>query len=91
MSASAKAPLRQVSVTLIPADPATGPAFTRPNGSTNAAGSFTIGSAPGDYFVVLWTRGDPAPPNDVETIKNLPNAVRITLAPGERKSVELIK
>ena len=91
LSAAAKTPVRQVSIMLIPADPTLGPAFVRPNGTTNAAGTFTIGGAPGEYFVVLWSRGDPAPANDVESIKNLPNAVRITLAPGERKSVELIK
>ncbi|HJZ79121.1 MAG TPA: carboxypeptidase-like regulatory domain-containing protein [Pyrinomonadaceae bacterium] len=91
LSASEKTPLSRVNVMLIPADPSKGPAFVRPNGSTNSQGAFLLSGAPGDYFVVLWSRGEPLPPTDVESIKQTPNAVRVTLGPGERKSIDLIK
>lgn len=92
LSASAKTPLSRVEIMLIPADPSKGPAFARPNGSTNGQGNFLLSGAPGEYFVILWNRGEPLPPHDVESIKNLsPNAMRVTLGPGERKSIELIK
>lgn len=91
LSASGKTPLNRISVMLIPVDPSTGPAFARPNGSTNVQGSFTVSGAPGEYFVVMWAQGEPLPPRDPESLKKLPNATRVTLGPGERKSIELIK
>jgi len=92
LSASGGTPLSRVSVMLIPADPSTGPAFSRPNGSTNEQGVFLVSGAPGEYFLVLWGRGQPLPPHDVDSIKKLsPNAMRVTLEPGERKSMDLVK
>jgi hypothetical protein len=92
LSASGKTPLSQIQVMLIPVDPSMGPAFARPNGSTNGQGSFIVSGAPGEYFVVTWARGESLPPRDAESIKALsPNATRVTLGPGERKSLELIK
>lgn len=92
LSASGGTPLSRVSVMLIPADPSTGPAFSRPNGSTNEQGVFLVSGAPGEYFLVLWSRGEPLPPHDVDSIKKLsPNAMRVTLEPGERKSMDLVK
>jgi hypothetical protein len=42
--------------------------------------------------VVLWIQGEPLPSHDAETIKKLaPNTMRVTLGPGERKSMDLIK
>jgi Carboxypeptidase regulatory-like domain len=90
LSASGREPLSQVFVMLIPADPSTAPAFARPNGSTNEQGTFLVSGAPGEYFVVLWRRGEPLPPHDVDSIRKLsPNATRVTLGPGERKSLDL--
>jgi hypothetical protein len=92
VSASGRTPLSQVSVMLIPADPSTASAFSRPNGSTNDQGVFLVGGAPGEYFVVLWIRGEPMPPRNVDLIRKLsPNTLRVTLAPGERKSMDLVK
>jgi hypothetical protein len=92
LPASGRTPLSLVSVMLIPADPATGPAFSRPNGSTNEQGTYLVSGAPGEYFVVFWGRGEPLPPHDAESIKKLSsNAMRVTLAPGERKSIDLVK
>jgi hypothetical protein len=92
LSASGRTPLSRVSVMLIPADPSTAPAFARPYGSTNEQGTFLVSGAPGEYFLVLWGRGEPLPPHDVDSIKKLsPNAMRVTLGPGERKSMDLVK
>ena len=91
LSASGRTPLSQIQVTLVPVDPATAPAFARPNASTNGQGSFITSGAPGEYFVVISARGEPLPPRDPEALKQLPNATRVTLAPGERKTIELIK
>jgi len=91
LSASGRTPLSRIQVMLVPVDPSTGPAFARANASTNEQGSFTLGGAPGEYFVVIWGRGEPVPSHDAESIKKLPDAVRVTLGPGERKSIELIK
>ena len=85
------APVGQVNVMLIPVDPASGSAFARPNGSSNALGTFTVSGAPGEYFVVLWRRGEPLPARDAASLAGSSNAVRVTLAPGERKSMDLIK
>jgi len=77
---------------LIPVDPSTGPAFARPNGSTNEQGTFVVSGAPGEYFLVLWGLAEPLPPHDAESIKKLsPNVMRVTLGPGERKSMDLVK
>ena len=93
LSASGGTPLSRVMVMLIPVDPSTGPAFQRPNGGTNEQGTFLVSGAPGEYFLVLWRLGEkPLPPNDADSIKKLsPNAMRITLGPGERKSMDLVK
>ena len=91
LSAKGGAPLSRVSVTLIPADPSTGPAFTRPNGLSNEQGTFIVSGAPGEYFLVLWGLGEPLAPHDAESLRKSPNARRITLGPGERKSIDLVK
>lgn len=91
LSASGRTPMSQIQVLLIPVDPSTSPAFARPNGSTNGQGSFTVSGAPGEYFVVIWGRGEPLPPRDPDALKTLPNTIRVTLGPAERKSIELIK
>ena len=91
LSAAGRTPLGRIQVMLIPVDPSTAPAFARPNASTNEQGSFILSGAPGEYFVVTWARGEPLPPRDPESIKQSPGAVRVTLGPGERKTIELIK
>jgi len=91
LSAAGRTPLGRIQVMLIPVDPSTAPAFARPNASTNEQGSFILSGAPGEYFVVNWARGEPLPPRDPEALKQLPNATRVTLGPGERKTIELIK
>ncbi len=91
LSASGGAPLRNVTVMLIPADPSAGPVFSRPNGSTNEQGVFTVSGAPGEYFLVLWARGEALPPHDAEALRKLPKATRVALGPGERKSMDLVK
>lgn len=92
LSAKGGIPLNNVSVMLIPVDSSTGPAFSRPNGSTNDQGVFVVSGAPGEYFLVLWGRGEPLPPHDADSIKKLsPNAMRVTLGPGERKSMDMLK
>ena len=91
LSASGRTPLSRIQVMLIPIDPSTAPAFARPNASTNEQGSFITSGAPGEYFVVIWGRGEPLPPRDPDALKQLPNAIRVTLGPGERKTIELIK
>jgi hypothetical protein len=93
LSASGGTPLSRVMIMLIPADPSTGPAFQRPNGGTNEQGIFFVSGAPGEYFLVLWRLGEqPLPPHDADSIKKLsPNARRVTLGPGERKSMDLVK
>jgi len=80
-------------VMLIPVDPSTAPAFARPNGGTNEQGAFIVSGAPGEYFLVLWRLGEqPLPPHDADSIRKLsPNAMRVTLGPGERKSMDLVK
>ena len=92
LSASGGTPLSRVMVMLIPVDPSTGPAFQRPNGGTNEQGTFLVSGAPGEYFLVLWRLGEqPLPPHDADSIKKLsPNAIRVTLGPGERKSMNLV-
>jgi len=92
LSAKGGTPLNNVSVMLIPVDSSIGPAFSRPNGSTNDQGVFVVSGAPGEYFLVLWGRGEPLPPHDADSIKKLsPNAMRVTLGPGERKLMDLAK
>jgi hypothetical protein len=91
LSASGRTPLSRIQVMLIPVDLSTAPLFARPNASTNEQGSFTISGAPGEYFVAIWARGEPLPPRDPDALKALPNAVRVTLGAGERKTIELIK
>jgi hypothetical protein len=92
LSASGRTPLSRVSVMLIPVDPATAPVFARPNGSTNEQGKFIVSGAPGEYFVIVWGRGEPLPAHDVESIKKLSRSpVQVTLGPGERISINLIK
>ena len=92
LSAKGGIPLNNVSVMLIPVDSSTGLAFSRPNGSTNDQGVSVVSGAPGEYFLVLWGRGEPLPPHDADSIKKLsPNAMRVTLGPGERKSMDLAK
>jgi hypothetical protein len=92
LSASGGTPLSRVMVMLIPVDPSTAPAFQRPNGGTNEQGAFIVSGAPGEYFLVLWRLGEPLPPHDADSIKKLsPNAMRVTLGPGERKSMDLVK
>ena len=77
---------------LIPVDPLTAPAFLRPNGSTNEQGVFLVSGAPGEYFLVMWVRGEHLIPLDVDSIKKMsPNLMRVTLEPGQRKSIDLIK
>jgi hypothetical protein len=92
LSAAGKTPLSRVIVMLIPVDPSRAPAFLRPNGSTNDEGTFLLSGAPGEYFIVLWGRGEPLPPHDADSIqRSSPNARRVTLAAGERKSMDLVK
>jgi hypothetical protein len=92
LSASGGTPLSHASVMLMPVDPATASAFSHPNGSTNEQGVFTLSGAPGEYFLVMWGRGEPLPPLDVDSIKKLsPNTLRVTLGAGQRKSMDLIK
>ena len=92
LSASGGTPLSHVFVMLMPVDPSTAPAFIRPNGSTNEQGVFILSGAPGEYLLVLWDRSEPFPPHDVDLIKKLyPNAMRVTLEPGQHKSMDLIK
>ena len=91
LSASGRTPLSRIQVMLIPVDPSTAPLSVRPNASTNEQGSFITSGAPGEYFVVIWARGEPLPSHDPDSIKQLPNAIRVTLGPGERKTIELIK
>jgi len=91
LSAAGRTPLSRIQVMLIPVDQSTAPLFVRPNASTNEQGSFITSGAPGEYFVVMWARGEPLPPRDPDALKQLPNAIRVTLGPGERKTIELIK
>jgi hypothetical protein len=92
LSASGGTPLSHVFVMLMPVDPSTSPAFLRPHGSTNEQGVFILSGAPGEYFLVLWDRSEPFPPHYVDSIKKLsPNAMRVTLEPGQRKSMDLVK
>jgi hypothetical protein len=92
LSASGGTPLSHVFVMLMPVDPSTAPAFLRPNGSTNEQGVFLVSGAPGEYFLVVWDRSEPGPPQYVESTNKLsPNAMRVTLEPGQRKSMDLIK
>jgi hypothetical protein len=84
-------PLSRVMIMLILVDPSTGPAFSRPNGWTDEQGTFLISGAPGEYFVLLWARGDPSPPRDAESIRKSANVMRVTLGPGERKTLDLTK
>jgi hypothetical protein len=92
LSALGGTPLSHVSVMLIPADPSTGPAFLRPNASTNEQGVFILSGAPREYFLIMWGRGEPFPLLDVDSINKLsPNALRVTLEAGQRKSMDLIK
>jgi hypothetical protein len=92
LSASDGTPLSRVSVMLISVDTATARAFSMPNGGTNEQGVFVVSGAPGDYFVLLRSRGEPSPPLNADAIKKLsPNVLRVTLVPGERKSLDLVK
>jgi hypothetical protein len=91
LSAAGRTPLHRIQVMLIPVDPSGASAFARPNASTNEQGSFITSGAPGEYFVVISARGEPLPPRDPDALKQLPNATRVTLGPGERKTIELIK
>lgn len=91
LAAAGKTPLSQVTVMLIPVDPSKSPAFQRPNGSTNDQGTFLLSGAPGEYFLVLWGRGEPLPPHDADSLQRSPNTRRVTLGAGERKSIDLIK
>ena len=92
LSAPGGTPLSHIFVMLMPVDPSTAPAFSHPNGSTNEQGVFILSGAPGEYFLVMWGRGEPLPPLDVDSIKKLsPNALRVTLEAGQRKSMDLIK
>jgi hypothetical protein len=83
LSAPGGTPLSRVSVMLMPVDPATAPAFSHPNGSTNEQGVFTVSGAPGEYFVVLRDRSEP---NKLPT-----NTMRVTLEPSQRKTMDLVK
>jgi hypothetical protein len=91
LSASGGTPLSHVSVMLIPFDPSTAPAFLRPNGSTNEQEAFTLSGAPGEYFLVMWVAVNRLPPLDVNSEEVSPNVMRVTLEPGQRKSIDLIK
>ena len=87
LSAPGGTPLSDIFVMLMPVDPATAPAFSHPNGSTNEQGVFTLSGAPGEYFVVLWDRSKPSPPVYGDSNKTL----RVTLEPGQRKTMDLVK
>jgi len=87
LSAPGGTPLSDIFVMLMPVDPATAPAFSHPSGSTNEQGVFTLSGAPGEYLVVLWDRSKPSPPVYGDSNKTL----RVTLEPGQRKSMDLIK
>lgn len=91
LSAAGRTPLSRIQVMLVPVESSTAPAFVRPNASTNEQGSFITSGAPGEYFVVIWARGDPLPPRDPDALKQLPKVIRVTLGPGERKTIELVK
>ncbi len=91
LSAAGRTPLSRIQVMLIPVEPSTAPVFARPNATTNEQGSFITSGAPGEYFVVMWARGEPLPPRDADALKQIPNAIRVTLGPGERKTIELVK
>jgi hypothetical protein len=91
LSASGRTPLSRIQVMLIPVEPAPKPVFARANAVTNEQGSFITSGGPGEYFVVIWARGEPLPPRDPDSLKQLPNVTRVALGPGERKTIELIK
>ena len=91
LSAPGGTPLSHVSVMLMPVDRSTAPAFTHPNGSTNEQGFFTVSGAPAEYYVVLQDRREPGPPHYVGPTRTLsPNSMRITLEPGQRKTMDLV-
>jgi len=92
LSSSGGTPLSHVFVMLMPVDPSTAPSFLRPNGSTNEQGVFILSGAPGEYDLVIWDRSEPFPSHNVESMKKMStNVMRVTLEPGQRKSMDLIK
>jgi Carboxypeptidase regulatory-like domain len=91
LSAAERTPLSRIQVMLVPVDRAPAPVFARMNASTNQQGNFITSGAPGEYFVVIWGGSEPLPSLDPDSIKQLPNAIRVALGPGERKTIELIK
>jgi hypothetical protein len=93
LSAPGGTPLSRIGVTLIPTDPSKGEAFNSTLfGVTNEHGSFVVSGAPGEYFVIVWRLGERAPTRDGDSIKKFSaNTLRVTLGPGERKSMDLVK
>jgi len=93
LSAPGGTPLSRIGVTLIPADPSKGEAHnSKLFGVTNEHGSFVVSGAPGEYFVIVLRLGERAPTRDGDSIKKFSaNTLRVTLGPGERKSMDLIK
>jgi hypothetical protein len=93
LSAPGGTPLSRIGVKLIPTEQSMTEAYTpMPSGVTNEQGSFVVSGAPGEYFVVVWRLGEKTPTRDADSIKKLSaNALRVTLGPGERKSMDLVK
>ena len=85
--------MSRIGVTLIPADPSKGEAHnSKLFGVTNEHGSFVVSGAPGEYFVIVWSLSERAKTRDGDSIKKFSaNTLRVTLRPGERKSMDLIK
>jgi hypothetical protein len=86
------APSRGASVMLVPAEPHKQRIrIARLYGLTNAEGGFTITGAPGDYVaVVMRPGGDPYSLGDEAIKVRAAGAQRVTLHPGERKSMDFI-
>ncbi len=93
LSAPGGTPLSRIGVKLIPTEQSMVEAYkSMPSGVTNEQGSFVVSGAPGEYFVIVWRLGEKAPTRDEDSIKKFSaNALRVTLGPGERKSMDLVK
>ncbi len=85
-------PAREVSLTLVPSDPAR---WTRPEsqffGTTDANGRCTITAAPGEYLVFILAPGVQSSTLQKHEIEKLAAQVqRVSLRPGERRAFDLL-
>ena len=85
-------PVRDVSLTLVPSDPAR---WTRPEtqlfGNTDVNGKCTITGAPGEYLVFILPPGvqsSTLQKNEIE--KRAAEVQRVSLKPGERRTFDLL-